>query len=351
MTVLDEITELDELALSKVSAVDRPANGSPWLLVKAAARVSAEADDDQKECELCAGKGKILQGHRKCPDCKGSGTVAKSSSAEADSFQLESTGESVDAQDVITSLEDLMAVTTDPAQIETIGATLTLKRLAADARRIGGPPAQIIRKGTPDVSENKLIKKLEKSFTKLANDDPRKAQAGEALTRYRLTKANEILFGSPGVPAAGVQTPREGVQLAVGPSNGFPPNAQIAGAGASQAAIAANASAQASALQAAVLGAQQSATRPAIASGQSTGANRARDLIATLAAGQPGAPASLSGSADAGAVAFQTTNSGGVVKEIKRLQKALRKTNDPVLRDQLSRDLTYATLYASHGGR
>ena len=340
MTVLDEITELDELALSKVSAVDRPANGSPWLLVKAAARVSAEADDDQKECELCAGKGKILQGHRKCPDCKGSGTVAKSSSAEADSFQTASTGEDPNAQDVITSLEELMAQPTDPADIETIGAQLTLKRLAADARRTSGPAAHLT-KGTPDVPQDKTITKLEKQYTKLANDDPLKARAAEVITRYRLTKSAEVQFGSPGVPAAGSQTPREGAQISVGPGNGFAVNAAIRSLD----------GVQASALQAAVAGNQQSVTRPATPSGQSTGANRARDLIATLAAGQPGAPASLSGSADSQSVAFQQTNSNGVIKEIKRLRKQLAKATDPVLRDQLSRDLTYATLYASHGGR
>src|ERR1022692_3843234 len=113
MTVLDELTELDELELWKVSAVDRPANGSPWLLVKSRGPAKAAADDGQKECELCEGKGKILAGNRKCPDCHGSGTVAKSSSAEADAFELESTGEDPNDADVITSLEELMALAVD----------------------------------------------------------------------------------------------------------------------------------------------------------------------------------------------------------------------------------------------
>src|ERR1039457_1895211 len=108
MTVTDlfDITELEELDVAKVSAVDRAANGQSWLLVKsrAPAKSAAPADDDQKECPLCEGSGAILQGHRKCPTCHGSGTVAKSSSAEADSFQLESTGESVAAQHAITPL-------------------------------------------------------------------------------------------------------------------------------------------------------------------------------------------------------------------------------------------------------
>src|ERR1035441_7523629 len=105
MTVLDELTEIEDLEVSKVSAVDAPATGSPGLFIKSRgpARVSAGADDDQKKCELCGGSGAILAGHRKCPTCHGSGTVAKSSSAEADAFQLQTTDEDPNAQDAITT--------------------------------------------------------------------------------------------------------------------------------------------------------------------------------------------------------------------------------------------------------
>lgn len=80
-----DVTEIVELDATKVSAVGAPANGTPWLLLKASA--------DQETCSTCEGKGTIMEGNRKCPDCKGTGSVAKSSSSEADEEQEELTDE------------------------------------------------------------------------------------------------------------------------------------------------------------------------------------------------------------------------------------------------------------------
>ena len=75
----------------EVSLVDRPANAScKFDLVKGnvfngewdpeyaqglvATLTKAEGgDEDEEKCDLCKGTGKILEGHRKCPDCGGSG--------------------------------------------------------------------------------------------------------------------------------------------------------------------------------------------------------------------------------------------------------------------------------------
>ncbi len=73
MTDVD-ITELDELQARKVSGVATAANGTPFLLLKAAA------------CSTCNGTGTIKDGHVECPDCD---SAAKSSSAEADEFEEE----------------------------------------------------------------------------------------------------------------------------------------------------------------------------------------------------------------------------------------------------------------------
>ena len=80
-----EVTEITELTADDgVHGVGKPANGIGFILVKSA---------EMEECSTCNGKGTILEGNRKCPDCKGSGEVAKSDSKEADEQEEEMTGE------------------------------------------------------------------------------------------------------------------------------------------------------------------------------------------------------------------------------------------------------------------
>lgn len=62
------VTELTELDADKVAGVKTPANGTPFLLLKAQA--------DKETCPTCDGSGKIKGGNVTCPDCKGSGEVA-----------------------------------------------------------------------------------------------------------------------------------------------------------------------------------------------------------------------------------------------------------------------------------
>ena len=91
----DDVTELVELNATKVSGVSAPANGTPWLLLKAAApdaEDATKADADTKPCPTCDGKGTIMEGNRECPDCGGTGKVAKSDSAEADEIEETMTG-------------------------------------------------------------------------------------------------------------------------------------------------------------------------------------------------------------------------------------------------------------------
>ena len=82
-----DVTELVVLDPDRLDGVGSPANGaSSFLLLKAAA-------DGMEKCGTCDGSGKILQGNRECPDCKGKGEVAvKSDSAEADEQEEEMTG-------------------------------------------------------------------------------------------------------------------------------------------------------------------------------------------------------------------------------------------------------------------
>lgn len=69
MTTITELTELDP---ERVDGVQSPANGTPFLLLKAVA---------DEECETCDGSGKIKEGNVDCPDCEGEGTVSKSDEA------------------------------------------------------------------------------------------------------------------------------------------------------------------------------------------------------------------------------------------------------------------------------
>jgi len=68
------ITELTEFEPTRVDGVGKGANGFPILMLKAVDEAS------QPDCPLCEGTGKIMEGHRKCPDCGGSGK--KSSAGE-----------------------------------------------------------------------------------------------------------------------------------------------------------------------------------------------------------------------------------------------------------------------------
>jgi hypothetical protein len=81
-----ETTEITELEATKVAGVARPANGTPFIVLKATA--------EKEDCPTCKGKGTIMEGNRKCPDCQGSGEVAakETESAEADAEEEEVTG-------------------------------------------------------------------------------------------------------------------------------------------------------------------------------------------------------------------------------------------------------------------
>jgi hypothetical protein len=73
------ITEIEEFEPSRVDGVGKGANGFPILMLKG---IEAEvevvkADDERKKCSTCDGSGKIMDGHRDCPDCKGFGKSPK----------------------------------------------------------------------------------------------------------------------------------------------------------------------------------------------------------------------------------------------------------------------------------
>lgn len=84
----DTITELVELEATGVAGVASPANGTKFLIMKA-----ADADVEKAQCSTCGGDGKIRGGNMTCPDCGGDGVVGKSDSDEADEILEEVTGE------------------------------------------------------------------------------------------------------------------------------------------------------------------------------------------------------------------------------------------------------------------
>ena len=98
MDLLD-VTEIEELTASKVSAVDRPANGAPWLLVKAAAAAPAADPDAPEDDGTVDGKPdpKKPFGGKKAQPFKAK-DAKKSDSAEADEVENTVTDDGGDAQ-------------------------------------------------------------------------------------------------------------------------------------------------------------------------------------------------------------------------------------------------------------
>lgn len=95
-----EVTELIEIDPSRVDAVGSPANGTEWLMLKAIdgtvvetevntdevlaeiAKADDNGSDDKGDCTTCDGSGKIMDGHRKCPKCLGTGNQPKVGQSE-----------------------------------------------------------------------------------------------------------------------------------------------------------------------------------------------------------------------------------------------------------------------------
>jgi hypothetical protein len=65
------ITELSEFEPTRVDGVGKGANGFPILMLKSVDDDASKAE--RPACETCDGEGKIMAGHRKCPDCQGTG--------------------------------------------------------------------------------------------------------------------------------------------------------------------------------------------------------------------------------------------------------------------------------------
>ena len=93
-----------EIDPERVDAVGSPANGTEWLILKAiddsetiadVEGVLAEIDqgrrrwrDKRPDCTTCKGSGKIMDGHRKCPKCQGSGVQPQPGDTEKSLAEL-----------------------------------------------------------------------------------------------------------------------------------------------------------------------------------------------------------------------------------------------------------------------
>ena len=98
-----DVTELTTLTATKVAGVATPANGTPFLVLKA-------ADPETEKCSTCKGDGKIRAGKITCPDCKGTGEVAVK--AEADDMQDQVTkDEADDVEETVTEDDASKALT------------------------------------------------------------------------------------------------------------------------------------------------------------------------------------------------------------------------------------------------
>lgn len=167
----DGITELVDLDAQKVSGVEKPANGTPFLVIKAAA------------CSTCGGTGKINDGNRDCPDCDG---AAKSSSAEADAFEAEATGDGDGAA-------EKAAVEVEVPDVETAAAPAK-KASAADELA-----------GAIEKAHGLLLDKL--------SELPGVVMRGEFASPSALAAARVVIgvdgsvVKSPGVPMFALNTP------------------------------------------------------------------------------------------------------------------------------------------------
>src|SRR5271168_3296207 len=97
------ITEFEEIDPDELHLVGKGANGFKALLAKSASEEVREvletiadatdteivkADDDRPDCTTCDGSGKIMDGNRRCPDCKGSGVKPMPGDTEKSLAQL-----------------------------------------------------------------------------------------------------------------------------------------------------------------------------------------------------------------------------------------------------------------------
>jgi hypothetical protein len=160
---MTEITELEELAAEKVAGVGAPANGTPFLLLKAAA-----------PCATCHGTGKIRDGHMDCPDC----TTAKSDSPESDQIEEEVTDEAAKA-----------------------------KLKAKDRKKLADSDFALPEKREYPIPDENHARA---ALSMLHNATPAEQRKIRAAVRRRYPQIEQSKKSSPGVPAYATQTPVEG---------------------------------------------------------------------------------------------------------------------------------------------
>jgi hypothetical protein len=199
---VDEITEIVELDVSKVSTVGSPANGTPWLLLKAVADDRApnlirvgdneigpggrpnEVGPKAERIDRVIGEGAdaidtMLEGHTEIetmldlrPDPEPSHAAIVPRIAGAQSATLK--------------LEKELAAATDPIEKERLAEALTLARLRALHERkavktdlLGGEAMK---------SQDAQIQQFEKQLAEIT-DPGERAEFGAKLTHLRLLKS------------------------------------------------------------------------------------------------------------------------------------------------------------------
>ncbi len=183
-----DITELEELAAEKVAGVQSPANGTPFLLLKAAS---------EEACSTCHGTGKIRDGHMDCPDC--SGPAEKEVGAEEEQIEEEVTGEALKAK--LKAKQRNALPDSDFAYIDSKGK-----------RHLPIPDASHVRNALSRFDQTEFESAKAKATAK------RKIMARAKRLGVDASGAKKA---SPGVPAEATQTPVEGgVFNATGQSGG-----------------------------------------------------------------------------------------------------------------------------------
>jgi hypothetical protein len=188
----DEITEIVDLSIKSVHAVESPAAGTPWLFLKSVAKSdSAEADLVQE----------TVSGERSAdaeqPRHKSGQFLPHTSGETASLGELAGPGAATFGPHASRSdLETALKAATDPRERERLGELVTLAKLKAS--HSGAAVKTDLHGGEAMESQDALIKQLEDNFDKI-EDPALKAEVGQRITFERLRKAAQVRLAAGAV--------------------------------------------------------------------------------------------------------------------------------------------------------
>jgi hypothetical protein len=212
------ITELSEFEPTRVDGVGKGANGFPILMLKGIEDDASKAE--RPDCVTCDGTGKIMEGHRKCPDCQGSGkkpmvgdttkTLAEATKAESyDCETCHDTGKAFgkvcpDCEGKAADAEAAKEVGVTPSGVAPSGSGATP---ATDCPTCKGDGK--LRNGThagkpcPDCGGTGMDEARTNPLElKAMNADPGRISEGDPDGRERIDKAGAMTYSAPNTSIA-----------------------------------------------------------------------------------------------------------------------------------------------------